>query len=191
MNFLFHLYLSDRSPQGLVGSLMGDYVKGTIPTSLPPVIRFEIRRHRLVDRFSQDHPLFRQSKYRLSPHIGLYRGVMVDLFYDHFLALHWGNYATMPLEEFAEGVYQALQTYREVLPAGMIPMAERMAEHSWLTSYRDPEIIGLALRRMSMRLRRSNPLHEGGDELVRHYEGLREDFMAFLPEVEGFAKGID
>lgn len=40
---------------------------------------------------------------------------------------------------------------------------------------------------MSRRVTRTNPLLGGEAELVRHYDGLRDDFMIFMPLVSSFA----
>jgi acyl carrier protein phosphodiesterase len=40
---------------------------------------------------------------------------------------------------------------------------------------------------MSRRVRRANPLAEGGGELTRHYTELQEDFAGFTPAVQQFA----
>jgi acyl carrier protein phosphodiesterase len=41
---------------------------------------------------------------------------------------------------------------------------------------------------MAARLRRANPLGKGAGELVRHYEGLEEDFRRFFPEAIDYVR---
>ena len=97
MNYLAHLYLSGDDADIMFGNVIGDFVKGRIPDSYPPRIRDGIRLHRRIDVFAQHHTLFRRSIQRLAPHYGLYRGILVDLFYDHFLAVEWEQLAGEPL----------------------------------------------------------------------------------------------
>jgi len=48
--------------------------------------------------------------------------------------------------------------------------------------------IGMALERMSRRVKRSNPLAGGELELERHFDDLRSDFRGFMPLVRRFTE---
>ena len=102
MNFLAHLILSGDRPELLVGNLMGDFVKGRLEGRFSPGIRAGLELHRGIDSFAHRNEIFSESKRRIAPSFGLYRGVLVDLFYDHFLAVHWDDYANEPLPRFLE-----------------------------------------------------------------------------------------
>ena len=45
--------------------------------------------HRRIDNFADTHPAFRRSRGRVSAARRRVGGVMVDMFYDHFLARHY------------------------------------------------------------------------------------------------------
>jgi acyl carrier protein phosphodiesterase len=182
LNDLLHLYLSDQSPSCLLGSLMGDYVKGRLDDSYPPDLQQGIRLHRRIDVFAQSNEHFRRSKGRLDPSFGYCRGIMVDIFYDHLLARYWRHYSPIPLEEFAERICMLLTEQAHLLPPGLRLVAPRMISSNWLVSYQNPEMADRILRRLSARLRRPNRLGEGGAELVRNFAGLREDFDGFLAD---------
>lgn len=187
MNFLAHLFLSGSDPEILVGNLLGDFVKGRLDGHFPAGIERGIRLHRRIDSFAGLNPHFLRSKRRLNASFGHYRGVLVDLFYDHFLAVQWDEYADMPLQHFLSGARRIVLEYEEVLPerlARVVPII--FAE--LLPSYIEVQGIELALQRMSTRIKRTNRLGEGGAELLRHYDGLRGDFREFLPELQGFVR---
>lgn len=188
MNYLFHLYLSDPSPAALVGSLMGDFVKGRLEDRFPEEIARAIHLHRRVDSFSATHPAVRRSRQRLDPAFGHYRGVLVDVYYDHFLARSWERCHAEPLAAFARRVYRALTEHAFLLPERMRPAAERMIAHDWLTSYRDEAVVSLVLERMAGRIGRPNPLALGGAELGRHYAGLAADCETFRRAALAFAR---
>jgi acyl carrier protein phosphodiesterase len=63
---------------------------------------------------------------------------------------------------------------------GMVPVIFE----TLLPAYGSAAGIGLALERMSHRIRRSNPLAEGAGELQRNRRGLRDDFREFMPQVQ-------
>jgi acyl carrier protein phosphodiesterase len=191
LNYLVHLFLAEPSPESLLGNLMGDFVKGRLGDEWPPAVRAGIERHRRIDRFAQTSPSFRRSKTRLDPALGHYRGILVDVFYDHFLARNWERHHAQPLPDFARHVYRLLAENLAALPPGLQTVAPRMIAGDWLVSYREVATVGRALERMSLRLRRPNPLAAGAAELSRHYAGLAEDCERFLAEAQEFIRGTE
>ncbi len=188
MNFLTHLFLSDGAPGLLVGNLMGDFVKGRLDGRFPADIEQGILLHREIDSFAAQNRHFLRSKRRLDPCFGLYRGVLVDLFYDHFLAAHWEDYADVPLSFFISDAWRVVCEYKEFLPDKLqrvMPLLFR----EWLPSYSNIGGIAAVLHRMSrFRLKRANRLCEGAEALSRHYGGFYSDFQEFFPELLAFSR---
>lgn len=188
MNFLAHLFLSGNDPELLVGNLMGDFVKGRLTGHYPPGIERGIVLHRRIDSFAARNGHFLLSKRRLDPSLGHFRGVLVDLFYDHFLAVHWDAYADVPYSRYLADTRLILGNFEGILPERLRRLVPVMFEE-WLPSYREIGGITAVLERMSLRVKRENRLGEGGVELQRHYEGLYGDFRKFLPEIRKMATG--
>src|SRR5690242_5272739 len=125
MNYLFHLYLSGEEPEIIAGNFMGDFVKGRLDESYPPRLRRGIELHRSNDSFAQSEPHFIRSIQRLAPELGLYRGVLVDLYYDHFLALTWRLWSPEPLGEYLRRVRGVIERQSPQLPErlqGLVPL---------------------------------------------------------------------
>jgi acyl carrier protein phosphodiesterase len=188
VNYLVHLYLSDGSDEGLLGNLMGDFVKGPLDGRYPLGIAAGILQHRRVDSFAHDHPVCRRSKQRMDPQFGYFRSIMVDVFYDHFTASNWERLHPAPLPAFAQRVYALLEEHRPILPAGLQQVAERMIRHNWLVSYREVEVVGRVLARLSQRLSRANPLARGLPELTANYRELESDCLQFLASARSFTQ---
>jgi acyl carrier protein phosphodiesterase len=184
LNYLLHLYLSPPLDAIRLGNLLGDFVKGRIDETYPADIRHGIALHRRQDAFAQRNQHFLASRRRIDPAFGICRGIMVDIFYDHLLASQWQDYADLPLERFAEEIYSLLRTHHDRLPEGMQETATRMIAHNWLVSYTRKQVVDTVLRRIAGRLRRPTPLAEGYQELLRNYQGLRDDFEGFMVEAE-------
>lgn len=191
MNYLAHFYLSDRSPAALAGSLMGDFVKGRVEGRFPVEIERAIRVHRYIDSFTDSDPTILASRRRIDRGYRLLRGILIDVFYDHFLARHWADFSAEPLPDFAARVYGALEQHQHHFAEPLNRVAPLMASEDWLGSYRDTARIAAILQRMSRRLSRPNPLAEGIDELHRNYSALEGDFLEFLPRLERFAKRLN
>lgn len=182
MNYLVHLYLAGSDPELQLGGMMGDFVKGPLDDRYPPGIVAGLRLHRAIDSLAATSPFCRASRQRLHHRFGHTRAVLVDIFYDHFLAVHWDQYHPQPLHDFADEVYRLLAANRDLLPDGLAQIAPRMTELDWLTSYRDRASVNIALQRIAARLSRPTALGEGVVELERCGEELREDFRGFMGE---------
>jgi acyl carrier protein phosphodiesterase len=189
MNYLAQLFLAGPEPPALLGALMGDFVKGPLDgRRYPPAITRALVLHRRIDTFTDAHPVTAVSRARIAPERRRFAGIMVDLFYDHYLARHWEEHAREPLSAFTARVYTLLERHRSVLPERLRWIAPRMAESDWLASYARVESIHAVLDRMSVRLKRVNRLAGAGAELEANYAGLETDFRGFFPELVRFAQ---
>lgn len=190
MNYLMHLYLSGDAPETMVGNMMGDFVKGRLDERYPPGIRRGIELHRSIDSFAAGNHCFIRSKRRIDPSFGHYRGVLVDVFYDHFLARHWEEYRAMPYRDYVRECYEILADHEEVLPERLRLYLPRIFTADWLLTYPHTEGVASVLARMSKRVSRPNPLAEGIGELTLNYGRLVEDFRVFLPEIEEYVREL-
>jgi acyl carrier protein phosphodiesterase len=186
MNYLAHFYLAGTAPEAVLGSIMGDFVKGSLDGRFSDGVRRAIALHRRIDSYTDGHAQVRVSRSRMSPARRRFAGIMVDIFYDHFLATHWAAYSSVPLADFAREIYAILQRPQVELPPSALRTASRMVEQDWLTAYRELRMVDAVLNRMSRRLRRENPLLGSAEELVRNYRELESDFRRFFPELVEF-----
>ncbi len=183
MNFLAHSYLSGDSESILVGNFIGDFVKGQGYRNYEFGIRKGIVLHREIDSYTDQHPLVLQSKVRLRPNYHHYSGVVVDLFYDHFLAKNWDLYSNQALSDFAQWVYRTVAQNQELLPDRVSGMLSYMTKGNWLLNYAEIRGIDRALTGMASRTRfRSNMENAAGD-LEHHYQEFESEFLQFFPQI--------
>jgi acyl carrier protein phosphodiesterase len=187
MNFLAHLFLSGDDPELLVGNLIGDFVKGRLVGQFPSGIERGIYLHRRIDSFAGQNRHFLQSKRRIDVSFGHYRGVLIDLFFDHFLAVHWDEYSDVTFNCFLSEALRIVRTYDNVIPEHLRRLMPIIFDEL-LPSYCEIKGIDRALQRMSNRIKRPNRLGEGADELRKHYDGFYSDFCAFMPVLSFFAR---
>jgi acyl carrier protein phosphodiesterase len=190
MNYLAHLYLAGDAPEAIVGNLMGDFVKGSALSEYSEPIRAGIRLHRRIDAFTDAHPVVAGSRRLIGPEHRRYAGVLVDIFYDHFLARSWAAYSSVPLPEFAARVYQVLRTHDRLLPDRLRRVAASMSANDWLGSYAEVVGIEAALARAARRLTRENAMAAGAAELTANYDGLRAHFDCFFPALVQYVRGL-
>jgi len=189
MNYLAHTFLSRATPELLTGGMLGDFVKGRTDGRYSPGVCAGIALHRAIDRYTDDHPLVRASRARISPARRRFAGILVDVFYDHFLARHWRSYSEMSLERFTRHVYGVLWPQRREFPERLQRMLPWMRAEDWLAGYAEIKAVDAALRGMARRSRfadRARPLADGVHELAAHYATFERQFQEFFPQLERF-----
>ncbi|MGH8494005.1 MAG: ACP phosphodiesterase [Moraxellaceae bacterium] len=186
MNYLAHLHLGGTQPAELLGSLFGDFVKGPLRGFYPPEIEAAIRLHRKIDSFTDLHPITLNAKRRFPESRRRYAGILLDIFFDHCLAMHWSQFSAEPLADFTQHVYGVLQASPD-LPGRLAHMAPLMAAQDWLGSYHDFQVLAQVIMGMQRRLSRPEGLHGSMAELEMLYADLEQDFLLFYPELMHFA----
>jgi acyl carrier protein phosphodiesterase len=190
MNYLAHLYLAEDSPESLLGSMMGDFVKGAIGDRYPPNIKRGIELHRKIDSYTDSHPTTRACRNLYSPARRRFAGIIVDLCYDHFLYRHWPEFSDVKLDGFISRVYDILMTHRATLPARMEAMVPVMISEDWLGSYQDLMGVEKALSRLSKRVTNGDRLLGAIEEIELHYRSLEANFLIFFPDLIRFVQNF-
>lgn len=186
MNYLAHLVLADDTPESLIGNLSGDFLQGVDRAALHPALLPGIARHRAVDAFTDSHAVVARSRARLGSRWRLWGRVLVDVFYDHFLASNFARYTGLTLPAFAARVYTALESHHSILPPRLARAAPVMIRHDWLRAYTEVDGVGVILGRMASRTRHGTHLGEAADDLRREYAGLGADFDEFFPLLRSY-----
>lgn len=187
MNFLAHLYLSGDDPKIMVGNFIGDFVKGrSAMEQFDPTIIRGIELHRSIDEFTDSHSVVSESKNRLRPKYRHYSGVIVDVFYDHFLAKNWNEYHTELLPDFADKAYDTIQSHDSILPKEVKYMMPYMIKGNWLVNYSKTEGIHQALSGMARRTPYESKMDEATVDLVNSYDLFKAEFDIFFPQLVSF-----
>lgn len=189
MNFLAHIYLSYGHEKLMLGNFIGDFVKGNQLQDFEEGIKKGIILHRLIDEYTDKHEIVQQSKNRLRPKYRHYSGVIVDVYYDHFLSKDWLKYHDTPLKEFTITTYNQIKKYETVLPKGAAYMLPYMMKNNWLLNYGEIEGISKALNGMSRRTTFDSKMNESIAELEHYYSEFQREFDDFFIDLRSFAKG--
>ncbi|WP_109831780.1 acyl carrier protein phosphodiesterase [Reichenbachiella versicolor] len=182
MNFLAHLYLSFDNEEIAVGNFIADTVKGRKYTEFPKGIQNGILIHREIDRYTDSHEIVKAGKRRLSEYRH-YSSVIIDIFYDHFLAKNWHQYSKEPLDKFTKRNYQLIYDQIDVIPEKAKHILSYMEPGDWLYNYQFMEGIEFALNGMSRRSSYTNNMDMAIKDLKRDYKLLEKEFRVFFIEV--------
>jgi len=183
MNFLAHIYLSGNSDLIKIGNFMADGVRGNKHLELHSEIQKGIILHRSIDTFTDSHLVFRRSTKRLHANYHHFSGVIVDVFYDHFLAKNWSLYSAEKLEDYVANFYDSLNTNHDLLTEKAQLMKPYMIQQNWLLSYQTIDGIEKILSQMDNRIQRESNLRFSVQELRLFYQDFENDFTIFFNEL--------
>jgi len=183
MNFLAHIYLSGNNDLIKIGNFIADGIRGHDYEHFPVDVQKGILLHRAIDTFTDAHPVFRKSKHRLHEAYGHYSGVIMDIFYDHFLAKNWARYSDEKLEDYAERFYQSLRDNYDWLNPKTQAMMPSMIGRNWLASYATVEGIGMILFQMDHRTKNRVSMQNAVNELQEYYTEFESEFTTFFEEL--------
>jgi acyl carrier protein phosphodiesterase len=188
MNFLAHIHLSGENEFIKIGNFMADGVRGKQYENFPREIQKGILLHRAIDTFTDAHPVFRQSTKKLHSRYHHYAGVIVDMYYDHFLAKNWKTYSNETLENYSAHFYQSLLENHGILTFKTQYLLPYMMQHNWLLSYQSVSGLERILSQMDHRTKNQSLMRFATEELLAHYDEFEAEFLLFYNEVRLFSK---
>lgn len=188
MNFLAHIYLSFGDDDITIGNFIADSIRGNQYKHLPERVQKGILLHRDIDTYTDAHDIPKKSSKRLHKNYSHYSRVIVDIFYDHFLAKNWGSYSDIPLDVFVENFYVLLEDNYGILPQGVKRMMPYMITNNWIYNYSKMEGIGRVLSGMNRRTKNKSKMNFAILDLEEHYEAFEAEFTSFFEELIIFSK---
>jgi acyl carrier protein phosphodiesterase len=188
VNFLAHLVLAPQTPEGLIGSIAPDMIRGPLPADLRPAVMASAKEHYRIDRFTDTHRSFGKTRERLSELVdSRLSGVLADVLYDHVLARDWANWRSDDFPAFIDQTQQHLLEALSFVPVRMQMIVRKMIDEQWLTSYATAEGICARLETMSQRLTRRldrpTSLRVTERDIADQDASLCADFAEFWPDL--------
>ncbi|MEM7704149.1 MAG: ACP phosphodiesterase [Pseudomonadota bacterium] len=187
MNYLAHVVLSGPDPQWQLGGYLGDHVRGRGWADFPTGMASGILLHRQIDVYTDAHTAFAAARQRLDPAFRRYAGILLDMFFDHFLAGSFDQLTGRNLSVFAGVTYGNLRAHWHVLPPSLQRFARYQERHNLLTNYADEACLAQVLKAVSGRFKRANPLAEGLGQLQKNRSDLEASFLELFKDLQAFA----
>ncbi|WP_438973657.1 ACP phosphodiesterase [Polaribacter sp.] len=188
MNFLAHLFLSENNTNIMIGNFIADHIKGNQFSHFDEEIQQGILLHREIDTFTDAHPIVRKSKRRLHKRYGHYGGVIIDIFYDYFLAKNWIQYSEIPLALFTSAIYKLFQNKSSELPVKSQNFINYMIEYNILYNYQFKNGIAKVLNGMNQRTKGKSQMNLAIEDLELLQSELEDDFTLFFRDLQAFTK---
>ncbi len=187
MNYLAHTFLAGDNPKIILGSLITDAIKGNHLDIYEEEVIKGIQLHRAVDQYTDSNNYVRSSKERLYSKYHKYAGVIVDMFYDHFLAKNWQEYSSINLEKTAHDAYGILLKHYTILPPKIVRILPFMIYYNWFVSYTDIDKLKLHFEGMARRTTFVSGMEKVTEDLRIDYHLYEAEFKQFIPQVIAFA----
>lgn len=187
MNFLAHIFLSFDDKEISIGNFIADSIRGNKYTHLPAAIQKGIILHRAIDTYTDAHPIHKKSSKRLHPTQGHYSRVVIDVFYDHFLAKNWAQYSEEPLETFVGRFYSLLSDYYDILPFPTQRLMPYMIKDNWLLNYAHIDGIDSVLNGLYRRTGRRSNMDKAVYDLRQDYDLFESEFHLFFKDLSIFS----
>lgn len=183
MNHLAHCFLSFNEEQLLLGNFIGDYVKGNNWENYPKKVQKGILLHRMIDAFTDAHPAVKSCTARVRPFAGRFSPPIVDILFDHLLAISWKTYSNIPFHTFTQTTYQQLTNQIEKMPPTLQERLPKMIAGDFLSGYLAYEGLLFVFQQFSKRL----PLPLDSSALLDFFFAEKEDFLIdftlFFPQL--------
>lgn len=170
----------------MIGNFIADHIRGNKYKMYSKEIQQGIFLHREIDTFTDAHEVVRKSKRRLHERYGHYDGVIIDIFYDHFLAKNWNNYSAIPLEMYTQSVYNLFEKESDNLPEKSQQFIKYMIEYDILFNYNSPEGIQQVLNGMNRRTKGKSQMNLAIEDLQLYNKELEKDFTIFFEDLRSF-----
>ena len=190
MNYLAHIYLSGDSSRMRVGGFIADAVKGRIPEYYPSGIGAGIRLHRLIDDYTDHHPLVRGMVVLLNKEFGRYGCILPDLIFDHYLAKEFDKYSIVSLSSFSRRFYFDLILNYTYLPVRIRRFMWHFIATNRLCRYRTVEgmmeSVGIMVEYRGLPF----DVNKVREYFISNYDYFRNCFYSFFPDVMNYTNSI-
>lgn len=169
----------------LMGNFLADMLDLHETEKLPGAYHQGVKLHRLIDSYTDVHPMVSQVNKLLHPNHHKYAPVVSDVIFDYFLALNWSRFEIRPLNSFCQMVYQIIGEHIHLLSGRKRNMVEHMVKDDFLMKYTNLEGMQFVFNKMSARSRYVSNFPKAIEDIEDHYEEINRLFNLFYPDLVG------
>ena len=182
MNYLAHAFLSHNNSDLLIGNFIADHLRGNDFKNYSPQIIEGIYLHRKIDSFTDSHLNFKASKRLFYNGFERYSGILVDIYFDYFLAKNFNNYSNNSLNEFSLNVYDTYSAHKQLLPTSSFNFLEYVIKNNIYYNYSTLSGIEKVLFHLSHRIKHPIMLNDSIIILKQHEKELEENFKLLFDD---------
>jgi acyl carrier protein phosphodiesterase len=192
LNHFAHLVLGQPTKESTVGNLLGDFCKGVDTAKLLPAVKAGLDNHRAVDRFTDTYTAIVNLKTCFSLQRRRFAGIALDIYFDHLLIKHWGQFESDNVQKKINQCYDNIRAGQLLMPREeMQRVTTRIVEYDWFGSYANIDDIAMSLDQVAKRIRFPNQFGGAVDEILRHEKDIESVFLKFFPILRNHIQTLD
>ena len=188
LNFLAHTLFAQGDAERIAGQFCGDFIRGADLSGYSEGIQQGIRRHRRIDAYTDRHPAVKATHGVFKPPVRRFAGIVTDVVFDHYLAIHWDNYSDVPLQQHVATVHEALNEMHDQLPVELQRFSRFLQRENLLLGNLHFSGVEITLERLSKRSPKFAPLAQGATIAKQNEPVLLDAFNQFFPELVGIER---
>lgn len=187
MNFLAHSLLGFDNSALIAGQFCGDFVRGRDLSQFPSQVARGIRLHRYLDVYTDSFPQLLAARQEMTGVPRRFVGIIVDVLFDHYLAVNWDKYSNVTLGEHADNIQSSLREHEEIFPESLKKFMVVLDEHAILENNLHLASIETTLQRISRRSPKFSALAVNQQQLLPWRDLLDVRFAEFYPSLKNAA----
>lgn len=184
MNYLAHAFLSNNNPDLLVGNFIADHIKGNNFKGYSEHIQKGILLHRNIDTFTDNHPNFKLAKRVFYKGFEKHSGILIDIYFDYFLATNFTNYTPTSLNEFCINSYSIYQQHQSLFPILSQQFLHYVIKNNIYKAYGSIDGIEKVLFHLSNRIKHNIWLNESVSLFKQNEAELYYYFSIFFEDAK-------
>tara|TARA_Y100000996_G_scaffold70326_1_gene47490 strand:+ start:3884 stop:4474 length:591 start_codon:yes stop_codon:yes gene_type:complete len=183
MNYLAHAYLSGINKDIAIGNFIADNIKGNNYKKFNINWQKGILLHRFIDSYTDSHYIFREhSKLFFNSHRH-YSRVLIDIFYDHFLAKNWKKYSLTSLVSFELDFYKTLKENLNKFPSDILHKINFFIDQNLFTKYSSIDGLIYVLKKMENKTVYESNLVTSIDKFISFSPKMELQFFIFFEDM--------
>jgi len=167
----------------MMGNIWGDLLRPKDYPALHPDMLKGIRRHKIIDAYTDQHAGVNFIIDLIRPYQGKYTPVVADVLMDYMLSKYWNRFSQQSIEDFCEGKYKIVNQHLSLIPERLHPRVLRMLSHHWLESCKNKERMEETLLMLSRRASFENHIPEAMKPYEVHEAMMDKMFLSFFEEL--------
>ncbi|MBX9851483.1 MAG: ACP phosphodiesterase [Cytophagaceae bacterium] len=187
MNYLLNFYTSKSfSEKTIIGNFIGERVKPSQYYNYPSEIISGIYFNKGVNNFIQNSVYYNKSKERLDPRYGKYSSKIIDIVYDHFLALNWKKYNSCDLNYFIKEKNMLVIENYSVIPYKLKKLFPQLIMSECLNNLATVSGLHNFMKWVTTKDTFRSSSHFCLMDLTQNYSEFNKDFELFMEELEAY-----
>lgn len=167
----------------MLGCLIGEIVRTSNFDKYTQNMIDGIELNKKISNFVKEHAVYQRSLQKLNPKYSKHGSKIIDIFYDHFLAANWSNYAQDSLEDFAKESYSFIESNHSILPYKLKKLISVMIHDNWLVNYSSVQGVHNFMREITRRDTFQTNLEYSLEDLINNYNAFKMDFEEIFPQL--------